>query len=530
METKARTVRHGITARQALLDGADKLVRAVSVTYGPNGRTAILDRFAGLLSTKDGVTVAREVELELHGENLGSRVLREACIKVNDEVGDGTTTAAIVAGSLLREGHKLIAAGMEPRALLRGIRAASEAALDTVQQLAIPVTGQHHLEEVALIACNNDEEVAKNMATACMAVGKDGTVLIEDSSGVETTLDFKEGMELATGAASPHFLDNAVERVIEGPLVAVINQPLQSLEDVRELMEVASQWPQNHLLVLAPVIEGAALTTMAVNHTEGVVKCCAVKAPGMPHIQPDYLEDIAVMSAADFVDPAAGYNIGQWDAEWFGSFRKATIRSDLVTFEAYPAVDDDVQKRIAFLKGQLAASTSGYEEDRLQERMAKLSGGLAVLKVGGVTEAALKERRARVEDALGAVRASLKDGLVPGGAVAYFRASEALLAHPDRSKLPVEEKSGWDAMARGLAEPVRVLSSNAGKDAPLIAFEIAGRDDLWEGWDARSDEVRNLGTAPIVADPTAVALSVITAATSVVSTLLTVECSVTMGA
>jgi len=525
--SQPRIILHGLDARTALLRGAEKLVTAVAATYGPGGRTVLLDRFAGLLATKDGVTVAREVELEAHDENCGARIVREACIKVNDEVGDGTTTAAILTGALLREGHKLIAAGVEPGQLVYGMRQAALAAKATIQQMVIPVESQEHLEQVALIACNGDEDVAENLAEACMAVGKDGTVLIEDSPGVETVLNFKEGMELEAGAASPYFLGDKTERVIEGALVAVINKPLAGVEDVQEVMECASQWPQNELLILAPRIESTALATMVMNHTKGVVRCCAVKVPGVPHVQRDLLEDIAVLAAADFADPEAGYSLGSWDAEWFGSFRKVTLTAQKTVFEAYPAVEDDVRARIEHLRRQLNSTTSGYGEDRLRERMAKLSGGLAVLRVGGVTEAALKERRARVEDALGAVRAALQEGLVPGGGVAYLRAAELLALDDALRVLTAPELAGWKAMEKALNEPVRKLARNAGA-SELTRNRVAEGEVLWFGWDARTSEFRDLSEPPFVADPTTVACSVIDAAVSVATTLLTVEAAVTL--
>ena len=527
MPHRPRIIRHGLDARTALLKGAEKLTRAVAVTYGPGGRTAIIDRFAGMLATKDGVTVAREIDLENRAENMGALIVREACIKVNDEAGDGTTSAAILAGALLGEGHKLIIAGYEPRDILAGMRQAADEAIAFVREISVPVENQHHLEQVALIACNGDEDVASNMAEACMAVGKDGTVLVEDSNSVETLLEFKEGMELDTGAASPHFLVEGTDRVIDNPLVAVISKPLSSVEDVREVMECASQWPDHPLLILAPRIDGGALTTMVMNHTKNVMQCCAVKAPGVPHVQRDYLEDIAILAAADFVDPDAGYNIQKWEAEWFGSFRKATISSKTVTLEALPAVADDAKARVEHLRGKLASITSGYDEDRLRERMAKLSGGMAILKIGGITEAALKERRARVEDALGAVRASLKEGLVPGGGVAYLRASQAL--EELDLEIPEGHQHGFTVMKAALTRPLLLLASNAGIEGAPLAARILKQQNLWMGWDVRTGELRDLSEDPYVVDPTTVVCSVIDAAASVAATLLSVETSVELG-
>lgn len=525
MQTPTRhpkSIARGYEARKRLLSGALQLAKAVTVTYGPAGRTCILDRLSGLLATKDGVTVAREVELSDPVANQGAAILREACIKVNDEVGDGTTTTALLAAEMLREGHKYVAAGADPNQMIQGMRAAQDAAFETIYALAEPIRTQKDLERVAMIASNGDVEVAKNMAEACMAVGQDGTITIEDGQSIEVTLEFKEGMEIEKGVTNTDFLEGDIERVIEGPLVAVINVSLNTLEDVQELLEVASQWPKNELLVFCRSVGGEALATMLVNNKEKVARCCAVQAPGMSHKQADYLEDVAALSGATFVDPEAGYPWQFWDAEWFGSLRKATIKERVSVLLAYDEAGELLEEHIRKLHAQEAVCVSDYDRDRLQERVAKLSGGLAILKIGGPTEAALKERRARVEDALGSVRAALREGVVPGGGTAYLRASERLAERPkDQDGF----SQGWAIVQRALQAPVRKLMANAGYESDPI-YSLRDRSD-WEGWDVSQAIIRDLTLEPRIIDPTAVVVSAIRAAISVSATLLTVEATIT---
>ena len=444
MERKPRHILQGIDARTRLLSGALQLAKVVAKTYGPGGRTVVLDRFAGLLSTKDGVTVAREVQLSNKTEDMGCQILKQACLKVNEQVGDGTTTAAILAAALIQEGHQQAIAQPNLQELLQGVRDAAAEAVVVIRQTATPVKDQKTLEHVARIACNGDNEVAVSLAEACMAVGKDGTITVEDGHGVSTVLELKEGMELDAGAASPTFLEGErLERDIEGAIVAVVGTPLRVVEDVRSLMEAASQWPQNELVVFAPLIEGGALTTLLLNHTQKILRCCAVAAPGVHQRKLLYLQDIAALANASFIDPTAGYALSNWDAEWFGSFRRAHIRQNTTLLEAYPDANASIQARLQALRAEEGTLTSEYDRDNLRERMAKLSGGLAVLRVGGFSEAAMKERRARIEDALGAVKAALKEGVVPGAGSVYLWAGLHLAAGLVKQTGSDSYRAGW---------------------------------------------------------------------------------------
>jgi chaperonin GroEL len=479
-----------------------------------------------LLATKDGVTVAREITLPNHVQNLGAETLKQACIRVNEEVGDGTTTAALLSGAILEEGRKAIVARVDPLRVAAGIQAAGKAAIETILQCSKPVTNQQDLEQVAFIASNGDREIARHMAEACMAVGKDGAVVIEDGRGVESVLTFKEGMEINQGALSPSFLTEG-DRVIEGPLVAVVANVLSSMADVQDLMEVASQWPQNELVVFAPDVVGEALATMSLNNSQEVVKCIAVRAPGgAGGRQEDYLKDIAALAGADYVDPVAGYDAKAWDAEWFGSFRQATIGLKTTVLVAYEESASSVEQRLAEIRGQELHCTSDYDRDRLRERKAKLTGGLALLEVGGVTEGAMKERRARVEDALGAVQAALRSGVVPGGGAVYLRASAVLSTPPDA--VDGGFRAGWRVCEQALQRPIEVLARNAGKrHGGVVAEKVLAAENPGVGWDSLRDEIRDLTVEPLVVDPTAVAISVVETACSVASTLLTAGATIT---
>ena len=525
----AREVLIGLSTRKRLLQGAEILAKTVAVTYGPYGRTAMLDRLAGLLATKDGVTVAREVELGDHVANMGCQILKEACIKVNDMAGDGTTTAAIVAAAIVREAHKVIVAGVDAMQVAEGIRRASRRANEIIEEMAVPVESQHELEQVAMIASNSDEEVAKAMAEACMAVGRDGTISIEDGHGMGIELIFKDGMEIPRGVISPYFLGrNDNERVIEGPMVACIDAELLSVEDVQSVLEESSTFEGHDLIIFAKNVAGDAIKTMTLNDAKDVVRCVAIQAPGFGDRQAEFLRDIAAMAGADFIDPQADRSHLTWDSEWFGSFRKVTVGLKTATLIAYEEASEPIQERITQIRGELEHVTSDYDIERLQERMAKLTGGLCIMQIGGHTEAALKERRARVEDALGAVQSALRTGVVPGGGVAYLTAGEAL--ESDHPLGDGDQEMGWMALARALRAPIMTLGRNAGKEGPTLAYyvsEARSEDPYgWMGWDARADVIRDLSEVPAILDPSLVVTMVIQTAASVAATLLTAETSV----
>ena len=522
-----------LEVRAKLLAGAKLLAKTVAVTYGPKGRTAMLDRAAGLLATKDGVTVAREVVLADPVESMGAETIKEACAKVNEQVGDGTTSVAIVAAALLEECHKLVSAGFDPMRVAEGIKGAAERAIQIVEDMALPIESQEHLEHVALVASNGDEEIARTLAEACMAVGNDGTISVQDGVSTGIVLDFKDGMEIDKGAISPGFLreSGGVERLIEGPLVAVFGVPLREVEDVQQVLEESSQWPAHDLLLFAESVEGKALTTMLMNDAKDVVRSVAVAAPGFGPKRTGYLRDIAALAGATFVDPTLMDFRKRFDPDWFGSFRKAMVKARTTTMEAYAEAGETIGERIAELKREAHTLTSDYDRDQHAERIAKLAGGLCVMRVGGPTEIALKERRGRVEDALGSVRGALEEGVVPGAGSAYLTVADCLPNEHDGS----EGGQGWEALAKALKAPLATLASNAGHDGRAIAWravsvrEAAGEypiDWCWIGWDAMAEGFRDLREEPRVIDPAPVVKAVIKSAASVAATLLTAEISI----
>jgi len=519
----------GTPARKGLLAGALTLADTVAVTYGPHGRTVLLDRAAGLLTTKDGVTVAREVGLEDPVQELGCKILRQACIKTNDEAGDGTTTTAILAAAILREGHKLISAGYDPNQIVRGIRKTADQIIPVLQKTAIPVTDERHLRQVALVSCNGDEEVADALTEACMAVGKDGTVVIEPSERREISVLFKEGVEYPSGPASTSFLGTGTERVLKDPLVAVIVGILSSAQDVVPVLEEASQFPNNELIIIADSIEGEALATISMNDRQGVVRCVPFGANGLGLRRRGPMEDLAALAGATLADKNLGSDPRQWQSEWFGSFQQATVGLSKAVFTAHDEAHDGVQARIAMLKDEMATSPHEYDRDKLRERIAKLQGGMCIIKVGGDTEAEVKERRARIEDALGAVQSALRHGVVAGGGTAYLWAStyEALCDH-----LPDGEKAGGQCLLRALQAPLHKIATNAYKKADGILDRLLNdMQDMgtfdWTGWDAKTDTYRDFRQEPMIIDPAFVATTALQAAVSVATTLLTAEASIT---
>lgn len=527
---KTRSIVAGNDARSRILQGSLTLAKTVAVTFGPLGRNVITDRFSGLLSTRDGVTVAREIDLPDPLENQGCQILKQACIKVNDEVGDGTTQTAILAAEMLREGHKMILAGFHPSDIVRGMEDAVAVATEVIQASSTPIGTQEQVQQIAFLSSNRDEEISKLLAEAVMAVGNDGLVVIEDGQGIESTLELKEGMEIENGMASTSFSESSdkVQRIIEAPLVAVVNVHLRTVEDVAELLGVASQWPSNELLLFCRSIGGEALSTILINLEQKIVRCCVVEAPGIDFRRPDILADIAALSGATFVDPITCLDHHAWDAEWFGSLRKATVKSKTTLLEAYPEAKNTVATRLEWLKGEDIQAVSDYDRDQLRKRMAKLSGGMAILKVGGSTESELKDRRARVEDALGAVKASLKAGIVPGGGMAYINAVMELEgACPDPEDVSEGEYLGWGIIIRSLMKPLEVIANNAGYAGTVVTHNMLQAEE-WQGWDALTATIRNFRTDPPIMDPTLVPVTALEAALSVAKTLLTVEASIAM--
>lgn len=524
-----RLVLFGAENRKRLLAGADIFSRTVCVTYGPHGRVAMLDRAVGLLATKDGVTVAREISLSDPVANMACQAFKEACIKVNDQAGDGTTSTACISAEILRRGVKLCAGGMNPVIMARGIQMAAEAAADAVWNLAEPIQTQAQLERIAFISSNGDKETAAHMAEAVMAVGKNGTVSIEDGNGVETVLVFKEGMEIDRGVASTHFLKNAVEREFNGPLVAVIAATLSTAEDVIDLCEEATTFGGRPLVVFCEGINGEALKTMVLNDSseDHDFEFIAILAPGNFDKKKEYLGDIAALAGADLVDPAQGMSWKKWDRSWFGGLRKVRAQAKKSTLVAYDEASECIAQRVGEIKARFQHTTTQYDIDRLNERLAVLEGGLCIMQIGAHTESELREKRARVEDALGAVQGALEEGFVPGGGATYIAAAQAI-----ENMCPtddVEVRAGWDLLVKALRKPLEVLGNNAGMNGEYLADKLIDMRESWDswlGWDALKGEFRDFLEDTSIIDPTRVGIAVIEAAASAASTILTSEASI----
>lgn len=521
--------------RQLIQQGAEVFARAVTVTYGPHGKIAMLNRAAGLLATKDGVTVAREIFLKNRVANMAAQALKQACIKVNDDAGDGTTSTACISAALIQEGCKLITGGMDPIKLSRGIKMASEEASRVIYGISLEITTQSQLESVALIASNGDQEIAAQMAEAVMAVGKNGTVSIEDGHGVETVLEFKEGMEIDRGAASIGFLSNkdgdGVQRILEGPLVACYAGTLSSVEDVLDMCEEATTFGNRPLVVFCHGINGHALDTLMRNDVESSYTFIPILSPGNFEKKTDYLGDIAAMSGADLVDPNAGGSSKKWDRTWFGALRHMTVKAKESTLIAYDEASEAIADRIAYIKAQFQHTSTQYDIDRLNERLAVLEGGLCIMKIGAHTEAELKEKRARIEDALGAVQGALEDGIVPGGGTTYLATSMALEGQCPSEDLDIQ--AGWDLFCRALCKPVEVLARNAGYNGDFVVAKLKdlrseGPWDSWLGWDAIQNTYRDFEDSEDIIDPTRVALAVVEASASAASILMTAEASISV--
>lgn len=523
-----RLILFGSENRQRLLAGVQTFAKTVCITYGPHGRIVLLDRAAGLLATKDGVTVAREVDLKDPVANMACQAFKQACITVNDEAGDGTTSTACIASAILEEGIKLVEGGHNPIHMARGIKMAADHAVNAVYDLAQPITTQEQLEKVALIASNDDAEIAAHMAEAVMAVGKNGTVSIEDGNGVETVLIFKDGMEIDRGAASMAFLKDNTERVLDGPLVAVIAGTLSKVEDVLDLCEEATTFGGRPLVVFCEGINGEALKTMVLNDSQSDFEFVAIPSPGNFEWKVKHLGDIAALAGADLIDPRAGGQWQKWDREWFGALRTLKVEAKKSTLVSYDEAYEVIRSRIDQIKAERQHATSQYDIDRVNERIAQLDGGLCIMQIGAHTEAELKEKRARVEDALGAVQGALEDGFVPGAGLSYLWAYESI-----KGLCPSDEpdvRAGWLCMEAALRRPLEKLTSNAGLNGAYMVDKLldkrAETQQEWLGWDGRSGELRDFSEDHAVIDPTRVAVAVIDAASSAAATLMTSEASV----
>ena len=513
-------------ARKKLLSGVEQISQAVKVTLGPKGRNVLLDKkFGAPTVTKDGVSVAREVELEDPYENMGAQLLKEVATKTNDVAGDGTTTATVLAYSMVREGLKAVAAGMTPIELKKGMDKAVKLAVDEIKKNSKEIKGTDEVSHVASVSANNDEEIGSILASAIERVGKDGVITVEESKTMETTTDFVEGMQFDRGYISPYFVTDRdrMETVFDNPLILIHDKKISSMKDLLPLLEKVAQ-AGKPLVIICEDMDGEALATLIVNNLRGVLKTCAVKAPGFGDRRKAMLEDIAILTGGQVITEDLGLKLETTELSQLGQAKSVKIDKDNTTIVDGAGNAKEIKERVGQIKHQIEEATSEYDKEKLKERLAKISGGVAVINIGAVTEVEMKEKKHRVEDALSATRAALEEGIVAGGGFALIQVAECL-EKADTSELSDDAKVGFKIVKRALEEPIRQIAENAGLDGAVIA-DKAKHEKKGVGFDAAKMEWKDMVAAGII-DPAKVTRSALQNAASVASLLLTTECAIT---
>ena len=520
----AKQLQFDESARHALLRGIEKLAKAVKATLGPSGRNVILDKkFGSPTITKDGVTVAKEIELEDPYENMGAQLVREVASKTSDIAGDGTTTATVLAESIYKEGLRNVTAGANPTSLQRGIMKAVDAVVEELKKISKKVSDSTEIAQVATVSANWDTKIGEIIADAMDKVGKDGTITVEEAKSIETTLEVVEGMQFDKGYLSPYFVTNAeaMEALLENPYILIHEKKISSLKDLLPLLEKVAKGGRP-LLIIAEDVEGEALATLVVNKLRGTLQVCAVKAPGFGDRRKAMLEDIAVLTGGRCITEDLGIKLENVKLDDLGRAKRITIDKENTTIVEGEGKQNDIQGRVNQIRRQIEETTSDYDREKLQERLAKLAGGVAVINVGAATETEMKEKKARVEDALHATRAAVEEGIVPGGGVAFIRAQKAL---DNVKNLEGDEKVGVQIVRRAIEEPTRQLADNAGQEGALIVQEVKARKGN-EGYDVATGQYTDLVKAGIV-DPTKVTRTALQNAASISGLLLTTEAIVT---
>jgi len=513
-------------ARASLLKGINVMASAVAATLGPKGRNVVIDKkFGSPTITKDGVTVAKEIELKDPYEDMGAQMLKEVASKTSDIAGDGTTTATVLAQSIFREGLKNVTAGANPMGLKRGIEAAVEAVTDELKKLSKSTKDKKEIAQVATIASNNDKTIGNLIAEAMEKVGKDGVITVEESKSADTVLDVVEGMQFDRGYLSPYFVTDAerMEVVLEDALVLIHEKKISVMKDMLPLLEQVAR-SGKPFLIIAEDVEGEALATLVVNKLRGTLHTCAVKAPGFGDRRKAMLEDIAILTGGKAITEDLGIKLENIKLEDLGRAKKVVVDKDNTTIVEGAGKSSAIEGRIKQIRAQIEETTSDYDREKLQERLAKLAGGVAVIKVGAATETAMKEKKARVEDALNATRAAVEEGIVPGGGVALLRASKAIDALA--KKLEGDEKVGAMIVRRALEEPIRQIVENAGLEGSVIVEKVKAETIATRGFDADSNEFVDMVQAGII-DPTKVERVALQNAASIASLLLTTEALIT---
>jgi chaperonin GroEL len=519
----AKELVFSIDARARLKKGIDTLAEAVKITLGPKGRNVVLDKkFGSPTITKDGVTVAKEIELSDPIENMGAQMVKEVATKTSDLAGDGTTTATVLAQAIYREGLKNVTAGANPMELKRGIEKAVEAVVENLKELSVPSAGKKEIAQVGAISANNDKEIGNLIAEAMEKVGKDGVITVEEAKGLETTLETVDGTQFDRGYLSPYFVTDPekMETVLEDAYLLVHDKKISSMKELLPILEKTVQ-SGKPLLIIAEDVEGEALATLVVNKLRGTLKVVAVKAPGFGDRRKEMLRDIAVLTGGQVVSEEVGFKLENVTLSDLGRAKRIVVDKDNTTIVDGRGKPDDIEGRINEIKAAIEKTTSDYDREKLQERLAKLAGGVAIINVGAATETEMKEKKARVEDALHATRAAVEEGIVPGGGIALLRAQVAL----ERIRGTDDEKTGVAIVRRALEEPIRAIAQNAGAEASIVVAKARASKDRNFGYNAATDTYEDLVKAGVI-DPTKVTRTALQNAASIAGLLLTTECVV----
>jgi chaperonin GroEL len=520
----AKEVRFSVDARDKMLRGIDVLANAVRVTLGPKGRNVVLDKSYGAPRiTKDGVTVAKEIELEDKFENMGAQMVREVASKTSDQAGDGTTTATVLAHAIVREGSKAVAAGMNPMDLKRGVDLAVEAIVEDLKRNSKNVTSNEEIAQVGTISANGDAEIGRFIADAMKKVGNEGVITVEEAKSLETELEVVEGMQFDRGYISPYFVTNADKMRVEmeDPYLLICEKKLSGLQELLPLLEAVVQ-SGKPLVIIAEDVEGEALATLVVNKLRGGLKVAAVKAPGFGDRRKAMLEDIAILTGGTMVSSDLGIKLENVTIDMLGRAKKVMIEKENTTIVSGAGKKADIAARIAQIKAQIEETTSDYDREKLQERLAKLAGGVAVIRVGGATEVEVKERKDRVDDAMHATRAAVEEGILPGGGVALLRAAKALSRLRTQND---DQKTGIEIVKKAISWPARQIAINSGEDGAVVVGKILEKDQYAYGFDAQSGEYGNLVSKGII-DPTKVVRAALQGAASIAGLLITTEAMV----
>ncbi|MEL7832534.1 chaperonin GroEL [Fodinibius sp. Rm-B-1B1-1] len=517
----AKLVHYDMEARDALKQGVDKLANAVKVTLGPRGRNVVIEKsFGAPTVTKDGVTVAKEIELSNKRQNMGAQMVKEVASKTSDNAGDGTTTATVLAQSIIQTGLKNVTAGANPMELKRGIDKAVKAIVAELRNMTKPVGDSlESIKQIGTISANGDEEIGQNIADAMEKVGQDGVITVEEAKGTETYLETVEGMQFDRGYLSPYFVTDSENMVaeMEEPYILIFDKKISNMKDLLPILEKVIQTGKP-LLIIAEDIEGEALATLVVNKLRGSLKIAAVKAPGFGDRRKQMLEDIAILTDGTVISEERGYKLENATLDFLGTADRVNITKDDTTIVGGQGQDDDIKARVNQIKGQIESSTSDYDREKLQERLAKLSGGVAVLNIGAASEVEMKEKKARVEDALHATRAAVEEGIVAGGGVALLRARKALESLEADNN---DQKVGFDIVSRALEAPLRCIANNAGAEGSIVVQKVLeGKDGF--GYNARTEKYEDLIEAGVI-DPTKVTRTALENAASVAGLMLTTE-------